>query len=1055
MSQTQRPHSSFPEVRIVEASAGSGKTYALAKRYIKLLINPGLAISQIPLNSILAITFTNKACREMKERIIMFLKQLHLDIFVSAEAKQEFLSYLEVSEDVAREKAGMILDYIIDNYNYFQVQTIDSFINIILSSCALQLKLSANFRIKDNHIEYLKYSLDECIEKSASDKHTAKLFDNFLKQYLYIENKSSWFAKNDILEILKNLFNGITVYGDDFKRVNIKPLEIIKQKNHVYSLLEDLNSRLPAEKTDKRFKKALENFLRNSDKAFDLGNLSSAYFEKDSLPMNKSYSASPLLSKTWKKIKTEIIAISEQEAMSLFDCYIDIFELVYSDLKEISRVNDMLFLNELNQQASYLFRRGNLSLAELYYRLASRLKHYLIDEFQDTSRLQWSNLRPMVEEALSSEGSLFYVGDKKQAIYRFRGGEVTLFDELQHTFKSFKPIKTKLQKNFRSQKQIVLFNNQVFSESNLRRFINLKQKKEKNSARFFTDADIGRILKTFVNSKQELPDGQNRGFVKAEFIDCNDNDEKESKTKDKTIRLLKELNGRFAPSDIAVLCRSNQEIELVTGWLIEEGIDVESERTLNIKNNGLIKELIALLRFLDHPIDNLSFAAFLSGKIFCRRSKLENKKIQEFLFSLRDSFKNDKSFYLYRHFQKAYPELWSTLLAEFYKNAGLMPLYELVTSIIEKLSILKNFPKEQGFVMRFIELIKKEEEEHSSISDFLDFIDEVPEQELYVDFSGENAVKLLTIHKAKGLGFDVVILPFLEVSAVTRGNRMNHVVHHDLIKRELSLLRLDGKYIRFSRKLRNIYHEEYLRSFIDELNTLYVSFTRAKQELYIFIPKPASRQINIAVNLIPESYMCCGELPHNKATAKKKPNQIFSVPVATYKGWIGFLKEEFITKSELKYKQQIQSGRFMHAVLSHINNLKGVDFTNVLNKAVREAEKEYPFYDNAESCVKIVTALLKDKSTKEMFYPDKATIFTEKEVVDGSGNSKRIDRMIIREKEVWIIDYKSGEEDSQKHAAQIIEYKDLIASLYPAHIIRGFLVYIDKIKIEEVTNSKS
>jgi ATP-dependent exoDNAse (exonuclease V) beta subunit len=352
--------------------------------------------------------------------------------------------------------------------------------------------------------------------------------------------------------------------------------------------------------------------------------------------------------------------------------------------------------------------------------------------------------------------------------------------------------------------------------------------------------------------------------------------------------------------------------------------------------------------------------------------------------------------------------------------------------------------------MRFIELMKKEEEEHSSISDFLDFIDEAPEQDLYVDFSGGNAVKLLTIHKAKGLGFEAVILPFLEVSTSKRGNRINYVVHHDLKKSELSLLRLDTKYIKFSKKLKNIYHREYLQGFLDELNTLYVSFTRAKEELYIFIPNPATRKLNIAVDLIPETYMLCGKPLYHKAGIGEKGGQILNVPVAAYKDWISFLKEEFIQKSQLEHKQQIENGKFMHSVLSHIYNLQAADLNSVLNQAVEKAKKEHPFYKNIKPCVKTIGALLKDKSVKKMFYLDEAIIFTEKEVINKFGQAKRIDRMIISEKEVWIIDYKSGEENNLEYVAQIKEYKSLISALYTAQKIRGFLVYIDKIKVEEL-----
>ncbi len=185
----------FPQVCVVEASAGSGKTFELAKRYLQLLINPGLKIQEIPLRNILAITFSNKATIEMKQRILDFLKKIALDQFSSQEEKQEIFSGLGVEELLARKKAFLILDELFRNYNFFQVQTIDSFINAILSACAFRLDLSANFRIKTDALDYLAYGLDILIDRAATDKKVAKAFADFLKQYLSLENKTGWFPK--------------------------------------------------------------------------------------------------------------------------------------------------------------------------------------------------------------------------------------------------------------------------------------------------------------------------------------------------------------------------------------------------------------------------------------------------------------------------------------------------------------------------------------------------------------------------------------------------------------------------------------------------------------------------------------------------------------------------------------------------------------------------------------------------------------------------------------------------------------------------------------------
>ncbi|MBI4845225.1 MAG: UvrD-helicase domain-containing protein, partial [Candidatus Omnitrophica bacterium] len=485
MKNPQSYRISFPEVYIVEASAGSGKTYELARRYIQLLINPSEHAGEIALKNILAITFTNKAAREMKERILELLKKIALNGFVSEQEKNDIFESLGVSEALACLKSREILQIMMRSFNYFQVQTIDSFINIILSGCALDLKLSANFRIKDAYRDYLKYGFDECVDGVKNNKNILKIFEGFLKQYIYVENKNSWFAKKDILDIIEALFYDLTVYAGGFKKSEVTFSEILKQKSLTYGLIAMFFKKCPKDGLHKKFLQSLERFLAENEENFDLKELGT-YFEKDELALTKgALKPAGAILKLWQQIRENLVQIAEKEAMSLFNCYIDIFELVYAEFKKFSIKDDVLFLSELNQQAKILFDSDNINVPELYYRLALRLKHYLIDEFQDTSKLQWHNLSLLINEALSGKGSLFYVGDKKQAIYRFRGGEVRLFDDLKRVYSGFDPKIVTLHKNFRSQKQIVEFNNHIFSKENLTRFINAQQPDSQKSERYF------------------------------------------------------------------------------------------------------------------------------------------------------------------------------------------------------------------------------------------------------------------------------------------------------------------------------------------------------------------------------------------------------------------------------------------------------------------------------------------------------------------------------------------------------------------------------------------
>ncbi|MCX5703316.1 MAG: UvrD-helicase domain-containing protein, partial [Candidatus Omnitrophica bacterium] len=528
----------FPQVCKVEASAGCGKTYALARRYIQLLINPCLNPQAIPLRELLAITFTNKAAIEMKGRILEFLKKIALDKFAGPKEKEDILSSLAVDEEFARQKAYKIMDNLIRNYNFFQVQTIDSFINAILCGCAFRLNLSASFKTERDWRQYLIYSLDKLIDRAQEDKEILSLFYGFLKQYLYIGNKTSWFPKQNIQASIASLFSKSNRYADKFIRNNIEPKELLLEKKGLIKLLDELNSNLP-EATHQSFKNSLAVFLEEDRDSLDIDRLSN-WFKREGFPVRKGETPSPETIKLWRQIRKNIKGLCELESASVFNYYIDIFNNVLYDLKKISSDKDVLFLEALNKEARSLFDEKSLSLPELYYRLATRFKHFLIDEFQDTSRLQWENLFPMVEEALSTEGSLFYVWDRKQAIYRFRGGEVSLMDSVKRRFQDSNLIEEFLTINYRSQKSIVEFNNLIFSRDNLKRFLEQKEEAKKAGPEL-SSSDMDEILNIFRGSRQTYKEDKTGGYVKSEFLDYKTKEERDEALKGQIFSLIADL----------------------------------------------------------------------------------------------------------------------------------------------------------------------------------------------------------------------------------------------------------------------------------------------------------------------------------------------------------------------------------------------------------------------------------------------------------------------------------------------------------------------------------
>ncbi|MBF0522726.1 MAG: UvrD-helicase domain-containing protein [Candidatus Omnitrophica bacterium] len=1046
-SKTNNFH--FPEVRVVEASAGSGKTYALAKRYIQLLLNPSLKLEQIPLRNILAITFTNKAAFEMKARILEFLKKIALGKLSDAQQK-DILAPLGIDSDQAKEKAFRIMEDLIRHYNFFQVQTIDEFINALLSGCAFKIGLTANFKIKTNAFDYLQFSLDELIDKTAKDKNVAVIFEYFLHNYLYLENRSGWFPKEDILNIVFALFREYNAYGLEFQTGAFAPQDLMKKKALILKEIQLLYQNLPPG-THSAFVKNLDKFLSKYTKGFDIDNISD-YFAREEFPLKKGSELPPDVEQMWQLIRLNLKEFCLEESHSLFNPYIQIFNEVKGIFQSVSSREDVLFLEELNKKGEFLFDEGHITVQELYYRLATRFRHYLIDEFQDTSRLQWNNLEQMIEEALSTGGSLFYVGDQKQAIYQFRGGDVDLFDDVKKRFSAFSVQTEALTKNWRSQKVIVEFNNTIFSPDNLKAFILKKQEyeEEKGGTGILSDQELKEIENIFRFSQQTHDTRYEKGYVYVEHIDIDRKEERHACIRQKTLDLIRDLKTRLAYRDMAVLTRHNTEVEEVTNWLLEEGINVESERTSDVRENVLVQELIAFLKFLNSPIDNLSFVQFITGEIFLKKTGLSPDEIQGFVFGLRQRIEAEKNFYVYTEFRKVYPKLWEEVIEEFFKNVGLFPLYELVVSIYGRLECLANFPSHQGFLMHFLELIKRKENEFSDIAGFLNYFENMKGDEPYVHITDSNAVKVLTIHKAKGLEFPVVLLPFLamdvQVGSRTADNKQSYVTRKQ--DETVTLLKLKEKYYKFSDELFDLYRQEYLETFISELNSVYVALTRAKEELYCFIPKKIANRVNDVRFLLPSGVTTLGEKNAFLET-KTKDAHLFPVKASCYRDWIYFLKEEFVSLEEIAHRDLRRQGQYVHAVLAAIENVYQKDLGDIVDQAILKAGQQFscPSSDIKEGIVK----LLKDKNIRPFFEIATGEVFVEKEIVDSFGATHRLDRMIVKNDEVVIVDFKSSEPvDKKPYQDQLAVYLKLVRQMYPNKTVKGYLVYMDSLGVEEV-----
>ncbi|MGE5279597.1 MAG: UvrD-helicase domain-containing protein, partial [Deltaproteobacteria bacterium] len=1028
---------SFPHVCIVEASAGTGKTYALARRYIQLLMDTGDLGGCAPFKGMLAITFSNKAVLEMKERILYLLKRLALGGFADPGEEAELLGSLGLSAAEARRRARQCMDALMRNYNFFQVQTIDSFMNAILSGCAFHLGLSSSFRIRRDWPEFLAFSLDTLIDRGQREKKIRRLFEEALRQYLYLESRSGWFPKREIFRMMRDLFEEMNRRGREYLRSAATPKALAQEKKGAVLAMRRLARLLPAS-THKQFAGHLEKFLAGRGDSFDFKELS-RYWHRQELPAGRDGRVPAAATRAWQAVRGHLEAAAVLESLLIFKPYADIFAELLVELRRDLAKEDVLFLDELNFRAHELVGRGAVSLPELYYRLAVRLKHFLVDEFQDTSPLQWANLDAMVEEALSTGGSLFYVGDKKQAIYRFRGGDVRLFDHLRDRFASFPVIPLTLDKNRRSLSELVHFCNTVFSQENLGRFL------ADGRGELAGESEGRRLLEVFQGARQDVLEEGSGGFVCVEVVEGEDAEERAGRVRERVFEVLDAVRARgYGWQDVAVLVRENEEVESVSEWLLGRGIPVASEKTLNIRNHPRVKEVVSLLRFLNKPVDDLAFVAFLLGDIFCRASGRSRAEMEAFVFGRPGRGRTGGAPYLYRSFRERYPDLWQTYFENLFKGVGFVPLYELVVQVLAQFRCFEAFASEQGFFMRLLELIKEREEESAVLTDFLEFFDTVAVEELYLKGMSTAAVRVMTVHKAKGLGFPVVILPFLSIRPRVAPLAVQETPEGLLLRR------VGGKYAGFSADLDAVETEERIRSLIDEMNSVYVGLTRARAAMWVFLPQGPKRAGNPLAALFPEEVRRRGELPVPAPPAAEVPAGAAPIGLARYGDWVPALSDEFADTGALARRDAIRRGEVLHALFSWVADAGQRDAREIWGDIRARALARFPFVADWGDYEEAFLRALSTEALAPFFRPRDARVLCEQEFVYADGSAGRVDRLIIQKEEVWVVDYKSSRQEARDGAVQVRRYVETMGRVFAGRRVRGYLIFLDNFQAEEV-----
>ena len=1038
----------FPEFILLRASAGSGKTHALSLRYVQFLLSDeittklkerseGAARADLP--NILAITFTKNAAHEMKDRILDWLKGSY---FGDPEKIRQILDLVSVPLPVLPVRAAAAVERILSSYTDFQVQTIDSFMASIYDASTLDLGASPDYEIIMDNREVIDYAFQRYLRRVRKDSDEGRVFleviDSILDN-LRADGSYIWDPAEPVLKNLKILYARLSAQtGDLVLEDHKEEKDELKKaaKKKAASLVELVEkSGLEPKKNGHFFTRVVPAVRDNRD--LDLIRLS---FKTEPVKEPAHPNSAPVFKKIvrlWSKLEDISMKFRALYARDFFYPYGRVFLSLEETLENVKQRLGRVFMEDIHKKLSRHIMQG--IVPDVYFRLGEQIFHYLIDEFQDTSPIQWANLLPLIDNSLSLGGSLFLVGDTKQAIYGFRNADYRIQKNLEdRTFSPFGSAGVRLadlDKNRRSRQHVFEFIKKIFPEAAARR-----------------DAYRDAAAQSGLNEINQSVIEQNLGSGYATYIRLH-KDEENLPEKTAIQKCVLELLGRgYRYSDIAILTYKNESVVNISAWLNEiqwEGrpIPIIPYSSLYIRRRKITGEILAFLRFLDSPPDDLSFAAFLLGDVLAgmladetsgTSPELWIERFRAWIFSCRG-----RSEPLYASFRNEYPRPWQQYFEPFFKTVGYSPLYDLVTQFYRVFGVFERFADEEASLAKFLEAIK--DFEGAGRNDLREFLvsaerKESGESNLDIDVPVNiDALKIMSIHKAKGLGFPVVIL-------LLYGEKYRaQDFYLDADKERVWILKLNQGLIEADSELKDIYDNERESDLVDRLNTLYVALTRAGRELYVIGVKgdKDTYPFDLFEDVSNETFGVKSDV--SGRAGGKEPPSFRGVRFRTAVERIPGAPESLNTLN-------IQRGNIIHDILaavSTIQNSWAVDLAEVIQKFVIP-ESERPLYEESRAAIMRFFAA-PDLSRFFQQQPGRR-VFTEYEVCDARGQVLRLDRMIVDPEEATVVDFKTGVQSDpvkkadweKADAAQMLNYIRIVKDIYPEKRVSGYLAYIDQ-----------
>ena len=983
----------FPHLEVLKASAGSGKTYALTQRIVQFLLSENIPNNK--LRNILAVTFSNNAAKEMKGRTLTALKDVYF-------------------HDAARKiRAEHLIDAILENYADFQIKTIDSFMTTVFKSSAIDFGYHPDFDIVMDNTALMKYAFDLFLRNVKPNTFEAANLEAIVDALMETKGANTAFPWNPSVPLFEETRNIDTKLSATGKTATIEDhrddLEKLKMK--IISCVEKIEQEIEGSGLKRSGNSSYKTVPQKIKEKNFQDIVGKAYIIP---PVNKP--VNDCIMTLWEEFRGLAWEMTVILCRSRCTPYIKTLVAFTRIVEHTKKQQGKIFIGDINRAlAEYL---DSEIVPDVYFRMGEVIFHFLIDEFQDTSPIQWRNLFLLIENALAQGGSLFVVGDTKQSIYSFRNADYTIMKSLEvsNPFPSATHFVDELKTNHRSLPKILAFNEQVF-KINVARNETYKEAGEKSG------------LTDYVQHPKD-PDSTD-GYVEVAILEKLEDAPTE---REKIQTLIGELHTRgYGYKDIAILTQNNADAVRATSWLNEKEIPFISYSSLDIRQRKVIGEIMALIHFLDSPPDDFSFGTFILGEIFSKT--LHGEDIREFCFQQR------KNAPLYKAFQEEFSELWARYFAGLFKVSGFLPIYDLVTEIFVVFNIFQEMPKEEGALIQFLTVVSGLEKKGlNSLTDFLSTADdEVGDVNWNMAVpKNTEAVNIMTIHKSKGLGFPVVIVLLYDV----HNKGFGYIVEED--GEVVHLLKITQDESKCGETLSNLYEAERMRERVNQLNTLYVGCTRPERELYVI-------GVTNEPDKYPFSLLPITDYPPTQKPAYSpsrgdpcgRPDTSLllhrSKPLA-----FGLNPAEFISVEER------QRGDFIHRVLSFVEGVTTpADVEAELEGIIRRVNEEKGS-DYSESEVSdLIASILNNNEIRDYFKTAPGReIKREQEYVDGAGNLFRMDRVVIDLESVMVIDYKTGSSKAEKYQAQLRNYMRILREIYPNRVVTGLIAYVDLNEVE-------